>query len=245
MTRKLLALALGLLLSQVPAFAALNFTGASNSCVNIPGNGTILDLTTSNWAIGSLNFPSCTACKTIAKWDQGNQYLMCIGCGTASKLLGGASTTYNFTSLANISTSAWSALSFGRDASHGYGYLNGSGQTISVGNTPSANGHNVSLAASATCTSGGYTGQMAEVFFYKGLSTQLTMFEYSALSNKIPPLFVRRTLLVGYFPLLGIQSPEPDWSGNKNNGTVTNATTVFHAGSVTWDWNLDMSGQTY
>ncbi|MCR4300211.1 MAG: LamG domain-containing protein [Sulfuricaulis sp.] len=34
--------------------------------------------------------------------------------------------------------------------------------------------------------------------------------------------------LLGFWPLFGVQSPEPDWSGNNNHGTVTGATRIDH-----------------
>lgn len=57
----------------------------------------------------------------------------------------------------------------------------------------------------------------------------LSSSEIDAYSNGVSPNFIRRTALVLYLPLWGLASPEPDLSGNKNNGTVTGAVLADHA----------------
>ena len=52
-------------------------------------------------------------------------------------------------------------------------------------------------------------------------NVQLTDAEVAALAMGVRPYNIRPASLIGYFPLDGFQSPEPDLSGNANNGTLT------------------------
>jgi hypothetical protein len=57
----------------------------------------------------------------------------------------------------------------------------------------------------------------------------LTATEFAALAKGARPYQIRHPALVGYWPLDGLQTPEPDLSGNANNGTLTNASAAFGA----------------
>lgn len=63
-----------------------------------------------------------------------------------------------------------------------------------------------------------YTGNMADVAVW---NVALTASEFSALSKGLRPHMVRSAALVGFWPLDGLQSPEPDLSGLAHNGTLT------------------------
>jgi hypothetical protein len=52
-------------------------------------------------------------------------------------------------------------------------------------------------------------------------NASLILPELDALLAGVPPHCVRPQALVGYWPLWGLQSPEPDLSGNANNMTLT------------------------
>ncbi|CAM6003248.1 unnamed protein product [Sphagnum balticum] len=52
----------------------------------------------------------------------------------------------------------------------------------------------------------------------------LTTAEIASLAAGVLPPQVRPLSLVGYWPLYGLASPEPDLSGNANNGTLTGTT---------------------
>lgn len=60
-------------------------------------------------------------------------------------------------------------------------------------------------------------------------SAALTASEVAALARGACPARIRRASLISYLPLLG-DSPEPDYSGARNNGTVTGATASRHPG---------------
>ena len=55
----------------------------------------------------------------------------------------------------------------------------------------------------------------------------LTLAEYQALSKGVRPYNIRPTKLLIYWPIDGIQSPEPDFSGKANNATVAGTARSF------------------
>jgi hypothetical protein len=63
-------------------------------------------------------------------------------------------------------------------------------------------------------------GRMADAVIY---NTNLTVAEIVALAKGARPFTVRPRSIQWYWPLDGIQSPEPDFSGNALNGVVTGA----------------------
>jgi hypothetical protein len=58
-------------------------------------------------------------------------------------------------------------------------------------------------------------------------NAKLTAAEVSALANGARPGTIRSASLAGWWPLGGLQSPEPDLSGNANNGTLTGTNPAF------------------
>ncbi len=71
-------------------------------------------------------------------------------------------------------------------------------------------------------------GRIADLALW---SAVLTAGEITSLAGGIRPYNVRKTSLYGYWPLDGLQSPEPDLSGSKFNGTLTG--TAFAPGPPT------------
>jgi len=63
-----------------------------------------------------------------------------------------------------------------------------------------------------------FGGSMAEVGIW---NVVLTAGEILALAKGCRTASVRPASLVGYWPIWGLASPEPDMSGNANNGTLT------------------------
>jgi Concanavalin A-like lectin/glucanases superfamily len=58
-------------------------------------------------------------------------------------------------------------------------------------------------------------------------SVRLSLSELVALSKGARPYQVREQSLVGYWPFDGLQSPEPDLSGFRQNGTLTGTVSAF------------------
>jgi hypothetical protein len=58
-------------------------------------------------------------------------------------------------------------------------------------------------------------------------NTNLSAAEITALSKGARPYTIRPANLLGWWPLDGLQSPEEELSGAKNNGTLTGTTAAF------------------
>jgi hypothetical protein len=63
-----------------------------------------------------------------------------------------------------------------------------------------------------------FNGNIADVGIW---NVQLSAGEIAALGNGFRPKDIRPASLQGYWPLDGLQSPEPDFSGKVHNGTLT------------------------
>ena len=77
-------------------------------------------------------------------------------------------------------------------------------------------------------------GEAAELAIWVGVVFSAQ--EALLLGNGLSPLALRPDKLVLYAPMFGTTSPEPDWSGNANHGTVTGATATDHPPKVTAVW---------
>lgn len=76
-------------------------------------------------------------------------------------------------------------------------------------------------------TAGRYlNGNLAE---FGTWTNSLTQQEIQALANGCLPYQVRPAALAAYWPLWGLQSPEPDLSGASNSGTLTGTAFATHA----------------
>jgi hypothetical protein len=69
-----------------------------------------------------------------------------------------------------------------------------------------------------------YAGLMADVAFW---SVVLSATEIAGLAKGIRPYVIRPGSLSLWLPLGGLQSPEPDLSGNLSNGTLSGTTAAF------------------
>lgn len=70
---------------------------------------------------------------------------------------------------------------------------------------------------------GWWPGRIADVAIW---NVALTPAEILALSRGARPFTIREPALLGYWPLDGLQSPEPDLSGFAHNGTLNGTTAV-------------------
>jgi hypothetical protein len=71
-----------------------------------------------------------------------------------------------------------------------------------------------------------YDGDIADVALW---SVALSLGELDALNAGVRPHRIRPSSLQAYWPLLGIASPEPDYSPNGRNLTITGAVAANHA----------------
>lgn len=212
---------------------AESFSG--NGYITIPGNGTPIDvigaeMTMSVWFKMPL-YPT-TEVDFIAKWGAGgNEYLL----NMSEFSHGQTSVAWGHPGIVNFAhptvltvTNVWHNLVAYWDnaASNSAIYLDGVfGTTVAASGSLTPSGHSLFLGARDTGLAQAYNGVLAEVGIWNAALKQV---EITALAKGIPPNRVRRTKLVGYWPLYGVASPEPDLSGNVQNGVKTNATPVTH-----------------
>jgi hypothetical protein len=119
-----------------------------------------------------------------------------------------------------INTNAWSTIALSYDQSLGLNpYVNGVADTTSVphGAIGSVAGK-ASIGYDFVTASRQFNGRIALVAEW---NTSLTAREHLALAKGALPWTIRPVNLVGVWPLDGLQSPEPDFSGNANNGVLT------------------------
>ena len=72
-----------------------------------------------------------------------------------------------------------------------------------------------------------WDGYMSEFAAWKGYA--LSDVRLQALARGVNPLFVSETKPSIYLSIWGIESPEPDYSGNNNDGTLTSITQAIKA----------------
>jgi hypothetical protein len=130
-----------------------------------------------------------------------------------------------------INQGTWYNIIWTQTVSSGAGtytiYLNGSSifsdnGTLVTGFVSGSHTWNVgNIVPAGTNPLNGYMADMAV------WSTVLSGTELAALANGARPSTIRPTLLLGWWPMGGYQSPEPDLSGKANNGTLTGTTPAF------------------
>jgi hypothetical protein len=105
-------------------------------------------------------------------------------------------------------------------------YINGA----SVGTQPTGSVSSQTLSSGdigQDVSTGGrfFPGRLADMFL---IDAALGAIEVSSLYRGVRPSSIRRTGAAwNWWPLDGLQSPEPDFSGNANNGTLTGTTGIF------------------
>lgn len=123
-------------------------------------------------------------------------------------------------------TGVWSHIVGLWDGTNIYSFVNGANKvTTAAATIVSLATGDVGLFAGKTGTVQFAPGSLGEVCFWNGVA--LTDSEVAALANGVAPQFVHPDGLTLYWPLFG-DSPEPDYSGSRNSGTVTGSTVVAH-----------------
>lgn len=106
-------------------------------------------------------------------------------------------------------------------------YLDGNQCSFIAASAPiTTNSNSMFFGARDATISQPFPGILAEVGIW---NVVLTNAEILSLGRGVPPREVRRSALVGYWPLYGAASPEPDFSGLGANGVLTGTTTANHA----------------
>jgi hypothetical protein len=228
------------LLASLPCWAGRSFNGTSDN-ISAPGIGTPLDISSGPVTVSFWVYPTLVDASKhamVAQWNGGNGSQMDIGLGVY-----GQSTTSmdyvfgccgalgpSYTGCGTITSNKWYQVVVYVDSVGGSSGIIVSGGTscsafIAFSNDRTAGGANFTIG-----TDNGqsyFEGIIAEVAVWNVL---LTPAEKMALQT-VCPASVRRTSLVGYFPLWGASgsSREPDLSGNQLNGTLTGTAGTNHA----------------
>jgi hypothetical protein len=120
-----------------------------------------------------------------------------------------------------INTNVWSTIgvSYGGSGVGLRPYVNGVADTTAAfnGAIGTASGK-ASIGYDFVTTGRQFNGRIALVAEW---NSTLTAGEHLALAEGALPSTIRPKNLTGFWPLDGLQSPEPDFSGNANNGTLT------------------------
>ncbi len=124
-----------------------------------------------------------------------------------------------------ITPGVWASVGFSYSSSAGLiTYVNGAQADTGGGTVPFGGGNTQSFRiADDGFAARQFPGSIAEVAVW---NTPLSLTEISAFNLGIRAWRIRPKSLIGYWPLDGIESPEPDLSGNKNNGTLTGTALV-------------------
>jgi Concanavalin A-like lectin/glucanases superfamily len=233
---------------SLPCWAGRSFNGTSDIII-VPAVGNALDLSSGPMTISFWFYPTVIPTSgshyPIAHYaSNGGQFAVgfgaCSGGCSSSSVLGYLIGTYAaetgvFGSCGVYTANAWYQVTIFVDTA---GTIHGSptaGQIVSGGDSCStftAFREN-RVAGAGNFDIGGiegaadFQGIVAEVGVWNAL---LSPAEMSALQT-VCPASIRRTALVGYFPLWGASgtSIEPDLSGNRNNGALTGTGAANHA----------------
>lgn len=122
----------------------------------------------------------------------------------------------------------WFHLVFTADASRNYNfYRNGSGDGSGTVTKTSIFAGTATSQIGAGINGGDFEfdGQLAEVAAW---NVELTANEVAAMANGYSTARTRPGSFLGYWPILGVSDPEPDLSGNANNGVLSGATSADH-----------------
>jgi hypothetical protein len=124
----------------------------------------------------------------------------------------------------NVASNTWRAVGWTYSSPTSIMYVDGVQDSTNAGNGFST------VSIPANCHIGTdflnryYAGQMAELAVW---NVKLTAAEMAALAKGARPNTIRPSALKAWWPLGGIQSPEPDLSGLANNGTLTGTNPAF------------------
>jgi Concanavalin A-like lectin/glucanases superfamily len=127
----------------------------------------------------------------------------------------------------NVTFNAWQHVGFTGSSAAGYtAYLNGApgttggaGTSMATATGPTDIGRRSFVGSPVS-----FDGNCADVGIW---NVVLTTAEMLALAKGARPGQVRSASLIGWWPLDGLQSPEPDLSGKVFNGTLTGTASAF------------------
>ncbi len=135
---------------------------------------------------------------------------------------------YDGTGVNTLSTATWYHLAMTYTISGSMiGYVNGGvdGTVAATANPVSNNGGASFFIGDSNFSSRVWNGRIAEAALW---NTPLSAKTIASLAAGANPYFAHPDGIVAYWPLMGVDSPEPDYSGSRFSGTVTTATWAAH-----------------
>jgi hypothetical protein len=127
------------------------------------------------------------------------------------------------------SANVWShaAITSSSATSHA-AYLNGGNKVTNSGTLSGATASTQTWLGSYKTSGGAHGGFFAGTIADAAIwSVALSDAEIAALASGVRPKDIRPASLIAYWPLGGLQSPEPDISGGARNGTLTGTSAAF------------------
>jgi len=118
----------------------------------------------------------------------------------------------------------WTQITGIYDGSNVRLYASGSTAASALTGTVGTADSSAAMGYAAQYNGDFFGGYLADAAIW---NAALTPFEIAALVAGVRPSQIRRASLIGYWPLAGLQSPEPDLSGARNNVTLTGTQPVF------------------
>lgn len=222
---------------SVPCYAARNFNGTTDK-VSMPGNGNAIDITTGSMSISFwFNVANSSGeYRPVNKSDATDeQWEFIYNFASNTKMAVNthqAGVPAHPSSICGITVSpgSWHQVGMTWDPTPSDNfavYLDGVGCTaLAISGNLISTGANMYLGTYNNGASNSYPGKIAELGIW---NVTLTFNEMLALGHNVSPTWVRKTALVGYWPETGAggASVDPDFSGNKINGTITGTTAGF------------------
>jgi hypothetical protein len=127
---------------------------------------------------------------------------------------------------ASLSLSTWYHTAATWDGATLTTYVNGAldGTASGSGSLGGNAGHSTAIGWDEATPGRNFNGSIGECCIW---SVALSASEVLALAKGARPFNVRPLSILGGWSLDGLASPEPDFSGNKNNGTLTGTALAF------------------
>lgn len=212
------------------AVGSRSFNGSTDKIlVGNPSQVQVATWTISAWVFWTVN----SVYQSIANYGHGTNgstdfrnYDLALNNSNQARIYftSGSATYHGIEGGTTLSANTWYHLSATYDGSTLLLYVNGvqEASPLSTSATPDSTGGNLNIGCLYTDTGGAtnepFGGNIADVALW---NVALTVNELLSLAKGTRPWKIRKSSLKGVWPLFGLQSPEPDYSGNINSGALT------------------------
>lgn len=207
---------------------ARSISGSSGDSIKASGVYSVLtDLTASCWVY----ITSLTPAYSTMFWSSGsflassNFSIYVKSNGKLAMYYNTSAASYDGSGTNTLSTNTWYNLIFlGTSTTPVTGYVNGSLDGTGGANFANATTGEVWAGLDSTGNFGDIVSEDYAIW-----NTALSSMEISALAKGERPNGIRPGSLIAWWPYNGLQSPEPDLSGQAHNGVLTGTSLAFGA----------------